>query len=36
MLWACSASRIKAPMAVPLRSNCLDNTNSFLLELKTL
>lgn len=28
VLWACSASRINAPMAVPLRSNCLDSTNS--------
>src|SRR2546425_447056 len=29
LLSACSASRTNAPMAVPLRSTCLDNTNSF-------
>lgn len=28
-LWACSPSRINAPIAVPLRNNCFDNTNSF-------
>lgn len=36
LLCACSASRINVPTAVPLRSNCLDKTNSFLSEDKCL
>ena len=34
--WACSASLIRAPIAVPLQSNCFDKTNSLLLSKRNL